>query len=123
MLISTKEIDFYYKDQGTIDIPEDSKIISFIQNYDQIVVMFQHQKSFNLNSTIKKLKWFKLYQNPFNYTINSNIDENWSPIKFGTVYTKQVNSVSIESYIFLYQIELLQNEIRDNKLEYLLYKE
>jgi hypothetical protein len=111
-----------YSNEGFISIPYDAKVLSFIPDHIQkmVTVIYQHS---NYQQSIKQLKWFKIDGLiPHNHQIYDLNSPNWSEVKYGITCSFQISMTSFENFIILYQVEKTIDEIRDEKLDYLLDK-
>jgi len=104
-----------YSDQGNLNLPLDAKILSVIFNGFEIQIIYQHQSDSITSS--KKLYWYRVDADPYDSNIYpiGNLE-----LKYGVYYNKlEINNNHLDGH-FLYQLEKSIEEVRDDKLGYLL---
>lgn len=121
MKISTYNIPFdtiKYKSSGNLRIPVDAKILSVGFDGFDIQIIYQHCNNIiDYNSNIKNLYWYKVET----YCLNSNIYSlDNMELKYGTYFNRVEGRNIFYDGHFLYQVEKTIDEIRDDKLNYLL---
>lgn len=122
MKISTHNLSldtFKYNEQGNFTIPLDAKIMSIIFNGFDIQIIYQHQSdSIMMNTSYKKLYWYRVDAYAHNSNIYNLVDN--LELKYGVYYNKlESHNYYLEGHL-LYQVEKSIDEVRDDKLDYLL---